>query len=240
MAVQNAADVGSNLTKAGLCRALILLGPPGAGKGTQAKQIAALLSVPHLSTGDMFRDHAARGTELGKQAAAIMQTGQLVPDEIVNGMVEERLRRPDCAQGFLLDGYPRTVGQAGALDGTLQELFGCRPVVINLRVEYNELIQRLTGRRSCPQCGAIYNLHFKPPARPGLCDVEEAALIQRADDQEEVVRDRISAYDTLTRPLVDYYRKREGFYEVDGGQQPEAITRQIVEVLQGVGWQVGK
>jgi adenylate kinase len=240
MAIQNAADVGSGLKRTGSCRALVLLGPPGAGKGTQAKQIAATLAVPHLSTGDMFRDHAARGTELGKKAAQIMQTGQLVPDEIVNGMVEERLRCADCAHGFLLDGYPRTVAQAGALDGTLNELFACQPVVINLRVEYNELIQRLTGRRSCPQCGAIYNVYLKLPARQGVCDADGVALIQRADDQEEVVRGRISAYDTLTLPLVDYYRKRGGFHEVDGGQKPEAITQQIAGVLEGLGWQAVK
>ncbi len=222
----------------GACRALVLLGPPGAGKGTQAKLIASRLGVPHLSTGDMFRDHAARGTELGKKAAAIMQSGQLVPDELVNSMVEERIQRPDCAQGFLLDGYPRTVGQAEVLDGMLRGRYGCRPVVIDLAVEYNELIQRLTGRRSCPQCGAIYNVYLKPPAKPGVCDVEGASLTHRADDTETVVRERISAYDALTRPLIGYYRQGEGFYEVDGSQKPEAIGEGIARILTGLGWQV--
>jgi adenylate kinase len=155
-------------------------------------------------------------------------------------MVEDRLQREDCANGFVLDGYPRTVAQAGALDGTLKQLFGCRPVVINLGVEYNELIQRLTGRRSCPKCGAIYNVYLKLPAEEGVCDVEGAPLTQRADDQEQVVRERISAYDTLTRPLVDYYRKRTGFYEVDGGQKPEVIAEAISKILDGLGWQTAK
>lgn len=239
MASQNAPEAASGLQgKSGLCRALVLLGPPGAGKGTQAKLIASRLGVPHLSTGDMFRDHAARGTELGKKAAAIMQSGQLVPDELVNGMVEERIKRPDCAQGFLLDGYPRTVGQAGVLGGMLNQLHGCQPVVIDLSVEYNELIQRLTGRRSCPQCGAIYNVYLKPPAQEGVCDVEGAKLTLRADDQEQVVRERISAYDALTRPLIDYYSKREGFYTVDGSQKPEAIGEAIATILGNLGWHV--
>lgn len=231
-------NAGSPLkARAGLCRALVLLGPPGAGKGTQAKVIAQRLAVPHLSTGDMFRDHAARGTELGKKAAAIMQAGDLVPDELVNNMVEDRLERADCANGFLLDGYPRTVAQAVALEPVLQRLFACRPVVINLNVEYNELIERLTCRRSCPQCGAIYNLLLKPPAREGVCDIDGAALTQRLDDQEHVVRERIAAYDQLTRPLVDFYRSRGGFYAVDGSQKPGTITEAIMKVLEGLGWQ---
>jgi adenylate kinase len=211
-------------------RALVFLGPPGAGKGTQAKVIAERLGLPHLSTGDMFRDHVARGTDLGRQARAIMEAGGLVPDELVTAMVAARLEQPDCQGGFILDGYPRTVAQAQSLD----PLLGGRwvgPVVIDLAVEYNKLIQRLTGRRSCPQCGSIYNLLLKPPVREGVCDNDGAALIQRKDDAEAVVRERIAAYDALTRPLLEFYGKRELFFEVDGDRPPAEITAALCRLL---------
>lgn len=219
-------------------RALVLLGPPGAGKGTQAKVIAQRLGIPHLSTGDMFREQVARGTELGQRAKAVMESGGLVPDELVNAIVADRLQMPDCQGGFLLDGYPRTVAQAGVLD----TLIGRRwsgPVVINLNVEYNELIQRLTGRRSCPQCGSIYNVLLKPPAREGLCDRDGVGLIQRHDDDEKVVRERMVAYDALTRPLIDFYRGRDSFFEVDGSQPPDKITEALYGILGVAGGRAG-
>lgn len=211
-------------------RAIVFLGPPGAGKGTQAKVIAERLGVPHLSTGDMFRDHVARGTELGRQARAIMEKGGLVPDELVTAMVASRIQADDCRAGYILDGFPRTVAQAKAL----VDLIGGRwegPVVIDLAVEYNKLIQRLTGRRSCPQCGAIYNVLLKPPAREGVCDIDAATLIQRKDDEETVVRERMVAYDAQTRPLLEFYGGRPLFFEVDGDRPPEQITNTLCRLL---------
>ena len=211
-------------------RAIVFLGPPGAGKGTQAKVIAERLGVPHLSTGDMFRDHVARGTELGRQARTIMEKGGLVPDELVTAMVASRIQADDCRAGYILDGFPRTVAQAKALD----DLIGGRwegPVVINLAVEYNKLIQRLTGRRSCPQCGAIYNVVLKPPTREGVCDIDAATLIQRKDDEETVVRERMAAYDAQTRPLLEFYRGYPSFFEVDGDRPPDAITNTLCRML---------
>ncbi len=238
MAVQDASVARLEGLKKGVnCRAVVVLGPPGAGKGTQSRMIAAKMGVPHLSTGDMLREQVGRGTKLGKKAAAIMQAGDLLPDELVNRMVRERLKQLDCAHGFVLDGYPRTVAQARSLDQMLGRLFGCGPVVIHLQVEYNELIQRLTGRRSCPACGAIYNVFLKPPMQPGVCDAEGEALSLRLDDQEHVVRERLATYENLTRPLVDYYRGRDNFFEVDGRRQPQAITDQMSALLGSVGWQ---
>ncbi len=217
-------------------RAIVLLGAPGAGKGTQALTLAQRLKVPHLSTGDMFREHVARGDELGRRAKAIMEAGELVPDELVTAMLAHRLQQGDCAGGCILDGYPRTLGQAQALD---QMLGGGRrgPIVINLRIEYNELIQRLTGRRSCPKCGQIYNLYLKPPASEGLCDADHTPLIQRTDDNEQVVRERMAAYEASTRPVVDYYRGRETFFEVDGSGTPEEIAAALFQVLGRAGTQ---
>ncbi len=211
-------------------RAIVFLGPPGAGKGTQAKVMAERLGIPHLSTGDMFRDHVARGTDLGRQARTIMEGGGLVPDELVTAMVASRLEADDCKTGFILDGFPRTVGQAKALDDMLRSRWE-GPVVINLAVEYNKLIQRLTGRRSCPQCGTIYNVVLKRPSREGVCDADGAALIQRKDDNEAVVRERMAAYDALTRPLLEFYGGRPSFVEVDGDRPPEEITASLCQLL---------
>jgi adenylate kinase len=210
-------------------RAIVFLGPPGAGKGTQAKVIAERLGVPHLSTGDMFRDHVARGTELGRQARAIMERGGLVPDDLVTAMAASRIQADDCLAGFILDGFPRTVAQAKALEDLIAGRW--EPVVINLAVEYNKLIQRLTGRRSCPQCGAIYNVVLKPPVREGVCDIDAATLIQRKDDEETVVRERMAAYDAQTRPLLEFYGGRPAFFEVDGDRPPEAITNTLCRML---------
>ena len=212
-------------------RALIFLGPPGAGKGTQAKSIAGHFAAPHLSTGDMFRDHVARGTELGLKAKPIMASGALVPDEIVLGMVAERISRPDCANGFVFDGFPRTIPQAEKLDEMLvQKGFG-RPLVIHFAVDYDFLFRRLTGRRSCKVCGEIYNIHDRPPKVEGRCDKDGGELIHRPDDREDVIRQRLAAYDKQTKPLIEYYRGQSALRDVDGAADAATVTRAVLDVL---------
>ena len=212
-------------------RALILLGPPGAGKGTQAKAIAGSLAVPHLSTGDMFRDHVARGTDLGKQAQPIMSRGELVPDEIVLGMVEERIARPDCASGFLFDGFPRTLPQAQKLDEILKRRGTGNPLVLHIAVDYELLLRRLTGRRSCKLCGAIYNIYDQPPKVEGKCDQDAGELLHRADDREDVIRERLGNYDRQTKPLIEYYRGQSSLADVDGAAAPAVVTASLLKVL---------
>jgi adenylate kinase len=210
---------------------LILLGPPGAGKGTQAKLLAQALSIPHISTGDMFRDHKARGTEIGKRVQAIMDAGGLVTDDITNAMVEERLARPDVAQGCILDGYPRTVGQAGFLDGLLARLGKAIGKVISYEVSESALVERIGGRRSCPTCGAVYHLTQQPPRQADRCDKDGAALVQREDDKPENVRKRMQEYAAKTSPLKAYYQVRGQVAEVDGLGAPDAIlatTRRLL------------
>ncbi|HTN51898.1 MAG TPA: adenylate kinase [Anaeromyxobacter sp.] len=202
---------------------LILLGPPGAGKGTQAKLLAAQYGISHISTGDMFRDHAARGTELGLQVKAIMASGGLVTDDITNAMVKERLSRPDVADGFILDGYPRTVGQAQYLEGLLRSLGRALDRVISYEVAEETVVERISGRRSCPKCGAVYHVSANPPARGGLCDKEQAALVQREDDRAENVRRRLQEYGGKTAPLKRYYQERGLLAEVEGVGTPEGI-----------------
>lgn len=210
---------------------IILLGAPGAGKGTQAKAMVERYDVPQVSTGDLLRENVSRGTELGRQAKAVMERGELVPDQLVCEMVAERLSRPDCGRGFILDGFPRTVAQARWLDSFLTgQLAGKHaaaklpPVVVDIAVGYNELLQRLTGRRSCPTCGRIYNIHFQPPRIADICDVDGARLVTRRDDCEEVISERLKAYERQTLPLVDYYRRQGRLREVDGDQPVEAVT----------------
>ncbi len=214
----------------GLGRAVIFLGPPGAGKGTQAKQVAQKYGVPHISTGDMFREHVSRGTPLGLRAKAIMERGELVPDDLVLSMVEERISRLDCADGFILDGFPRTLPQAQRLD----EILGrCKvqPLVVHFVVDQNQLIRRLTGRRTCAICGEIYNIYDHPPKVAGRCDRDGGELVQRPDDREEVIAERLAAYERQTRPLVDYYRGRGVLEDVDGMASPEAVTKDVLELL---------
>jgi adenylate kinase len=208
--------------------ALLLFGPPGSGKGTQAVLLADALRLPRISTGDIFRQHVKDGTELGREVQAIMQAGQLVSDELVNRIVESRLEQPDCANGFILDGYPRTVPQAELLDRLLARL-GKSRVVVNLLVDYNVIVGRITARRSCPVCGASYNLVSKPPQRDLVCDREGAGLVQRDDDKEEVMRKRFQAYDLQTLPVLDFFRGA-GYrvVEVVGGNgAPEELTAAI-------------
>jgi adenylate kinase len=210
---------------------IILLGAPGAGKGTQAKRIAAHYGIPHISTGDILRENVARRTELGIKARAVMERGELVPDDLVNAMVRERLKQPDSGRGFVLDGYPRTVVQAEWLD---DELKGKRPaVVISVDVGYNQLLQRLTGRRSCPVDGKIYNIYFQPPKEKGICDVCGTQLIQRVDDTEEVISERLKNYERQTLPLVDYYNRQGRLRRVDGELPVEQVTEQILRAIDG-------
>ncbi len=215
--------------------ALLLFGPPGSGKGTQAVLLAESLGVPHISTGDMFRQHVKEGTELGRRVKAIMDSGQLVPDTLVNEMVEERLSRPDCAKGFILDGYPRTVPQAAMLDELLARQ-GRDKVVINLQVDYNIIVARITARRSCPACGAVYNLVSNPPKIDCVCDRDGVALIQRDDDKEEVMRKRFEAYNAQTLPVIGFFRE-QGYRVVDvtgGDGAPQELTGRILERLRSI------
>ena len=181
---------------------ILLLGAPGVGKGTQAKELVKLWGIPQISTGDLLRGNVARGTELGKMAKEIMGRGELVPDSLVNEMVAARLTEPDTVNGYILDGFPRTLGQAGWLDGRLAALKGTLPVVaVSIQVSYNQLLRRITGRRNCPACQTIYNVYMNPSKKEGFCDVEGAALVQRADDTEEVFKERMRAYSALTAPV---------------------------------------
>lgn len=227
-------------TKMAIVGPIILLGAPGAGKGTQAKTIVDKYAIPQISTGDLLRDHVSRGTDLGKQAKAVMESGNLVSDELVTGMVAERLSRPDCRRGFILDGFPRTVAQAQWLDNWLAtQLFEktgltkTAPVVINIAVGYNHLMQRLTGRRSCPTCGRIYNVYFSPPRVADLCDVDNARLITRRDDCEEVISERLKAYERQTLPLIEYYRSKGQLVEVDGGRSVDEISAEALKLIDG-------
>jgi adenylate kinase len=196
---------------------VVFLGPPGAGKGTQAIKISEKYDLPMVSTGDMLREAVAAGSPLGAKVKSIMESGDLVDDDTMLQVVEDRLAKPDCADGVLLDGYPRTAPQARSLDPLLTRI-GLAPVglVIMLDVDEEEVVRRISGRRSCPECGANYHVTFKPPQSEGVCDECGAALIQRADDKEDVVRERLSVYRQMTAPLVDYYREREVLVEVDG------------------------
>lgn len=211
---------------------IILLGAPGAGKGTQAEQLQRRYGIPAISSGDILRDHVKRGTELGKQADPIMRAGKLVPDEVLNPMIAERLAQPDCARGFILDGYPRTGPQAQALDALLARTGKRAPRVFLLEVAEQGLLRRLTGRRSCPLCGRIYNIHFLPPAKEGVCDADGAALVQRADDREEVIRQRLVAFHKQTEPVIEYYRRQLRLYSINGDEEPEKVASAIIAVLE--------
>jgi adenylate kinase len=208
-----------------------LLGAPGVGKGTQAKELVKLWGIPQISTGDLLRANVAQGTALGKAAKEIMARGELVPDSMVEDMAAERLRQPDTANGYILDGFPRTLGQAHWLDKRLagQSL----PVVaVSIRVDYNQLLRRITGRRICPVCQTIYNVYVNPPKREEFCDIEGAALVQRADDTEEVFKERMRAYEALTAPVVEHYRAAGRFAEVNGDRPIAEIAAGIVAAVE--------
>jgi len=217
----------------GLGRAVILLGPPGAGKGTQAQRIAQRYNLPHLSTGDMFRDNIHRGTDLGKKAKPLMERGELVPDEIVLGMVEDRINQPDCASGFVFDGFPRTLQQADDLERICREHHLRCTAVLHMVVDPALLMRRLTGRRICKAEGHIYNVYDRPPRREGICDVDGSELIHRPDDSEGVIGERLAAYDRQTRPLVEYYTQRGLLSPVDAMAKADAVTEAISKILDG-------
>lgn len=214
-----------------LNRALVLLGPPGAGKGTQAKLIAKRLGIPHLSTGDMFRDAVSRGTPTGRIAKPIMESGGLVPDGVVMKMVEERLSQADTTHGFVFDGFPRTLTQAEKLDGILDRLGFGKPIVVDIQVDPEKLLRRLTGRRSCSVGGEIYNIYDMPPKVPGICDKDGGKLVGRADDDPEVVKQRLDAYERQTRPLSDYYRRRGVLETVDGDASMGDVSRNLARIV---------
>jgi len=214
-----------------LNRAYIFLGPPGAGKGTQSKRVARQWGVPHLSTGDMLREAIGRGTELGRVAEPLMARGQLVPDELVMRMVEERLRQSDAAGGCVFDGFPRTLPQAQQLDRILEKRGFGKPVVIEFCVAEDDLIRRLSGRRMCSVGGEIYNLVDAPPKVDGICDRDGGKLEQRPDDRAEVVKDRLRAYERQTKPLAEYYRKQNALDEVDASKSMEEVSRALTEIM---------
>jgi adenylate kinase len=211
---------------------ILLLGAPGVGKGTQAKELVKLWGIPQISTGDLLRANVAQGTDLGRIAKEIMQRGELVPDSLVNEMVSVRLQQPDTVDGYILDGFPRTLPQAGWLDGRLAAQTGGLPVIaVSIQVDYNQLLRRITGRRNCPVCQRIYNLYGNPPKQEGFCDIESAALVQRADDTETVFTERMRAYEALTAPVVDHYRALGRFTEVDGDRPITEIATGIVAAV---------
>jgi adenylate kinase len=215
-------------------RAIILFGPPGSGKGTQSHLLQSCLYVPQISTGDMLREHIQAGDALGQEVAAIMNSGMLVPDDLVNRLVEARIQKPDASKGFILDGYPRTLQQAQVLGDMLRRR-GVTPVVIHLKVDYNEIISRLSGRRQCPLCGTLYNLSTNPPKVDEICDLDGTALVTRPDDSEPVIRQRLEEYEFQTRPLLEFF-KSSGypFYEVNGsGRSRQTIAKEICSLVAG-------
>ena len=213
---------------------LLLMGPPGAGKGTQAAELVKKFNIPHISTGDMFRAAVKEGTALGKKAKAVMDAGGLVPDEITIGIVKERLAKEDCKKGFILDGFPRTVEQADALTNILNELGMKLTRVLNIHVPSEDLIERAVGRRICKNCGATYHIKFNPTQKDGVCDDCGGELYQRKDDNEETMKNRLSNYEASTKPLIDYYKKVGVYTEIDGRQPIDKVTEDLVSVLSSV------
>ncbi|PXW87697.1 adenylate kinase [Streptohalobacillus salinus] len=211
---------------------LILMGLPGAGKGTQAEKIVEKYQIPHISTGDMFRSAIKGGTELGKKAKSFMDQGELVPDEVTIGIVKERLQKPDCEKGFLLDGFPRTIAQAEALENLLTELNSPLDYVIHVNVPEEKLVDRLTGRRVCPECGATYHVIYNPPKVEGKCDHDGATLIQRKDDQAETVSKRLEVNVAQQQPLLDFYQDKNYLVTVNGDQDINDVFVAIDEKLQ--------
>ena len=211
--------------------ALIFLGAPGAGKGTQAREVATHFGIPQISTGDILRDAVKKQTPLGMAAKAKMEAGALVPDDVVCGIVEERIGEADCQKGFILDGFPRTIAQAQFVDRGLQAKGRGRPQVLDIEVDEDLLLKRLTGRRTCSVCGEIYNVHFSPPKVEGICDKDGGKLLYRADDNEATIRQRLEAYHRQTSPLIEYYRAQGVLHEVDGNKDPEAIGKGLLDFL---------
>ena len=212
---------------------ILLMGPPGAGKGTPAANLVKEFGIPHISTGDMFRAAVKEGTELGLQAKACMDAGKLVPDEVTIGIVKERLAKPDCKKGFILDGFPRTVEQADALAGILKELGLSLTAALNITVPAADLIERAVGRRICKSCGATYHVKFNPSKKAGVCDTCAGDLYQRADDSEETMKNRLSVYEAQTKPLIAYYEKAGVYKEIDGRQPIDDVKAAMIAALKG-------
>lgn len=203
---------------------IILLGPPASGKGTQASKLAAEVKLPHISTGDLFRENISKNTELGQKAKSFMDAGKLVPDELVLDMLFDRVSKPDCQKGYVLDGFPRTIPQAEALD---KRLGNCVTInVVNLVVTDEVLIKRTSGRRSCPKCKEVYNIYFNPPEKEGVCKCGEA-LIQREDDKPEIVKERLRVYKAQTEPLIDFYKSKGVLKDIDGEMAPAEVYKAV-------------
>jgi adenylate kinase len=217
-----------------MTQAVVLFGSPGSGKGTQANLLKNCLKVPHISTGDMLREHIREGDALGVRVAATMHAGALVRDDVVNRLVEERLAKPDAQAGFILDGYPRTREQAEQLCGWLDSR-GIRELVIHLLVDYNVIVTRLTGRRQCPRCGTLYNIVSSPPRVEGVCDLDGQPLVIRDDDREPVIRQRLAEYESQSRPLIEFFREKgRRLFEIDAsGQTPEALLSEVCRTIVG-------
>ena len=218
---------------------VILLDAPGSGKGSVGDLVRSAYGFPKISTGDLLREHVQRGTPLGAIAKEVMARGQLVADELMYDMVAQRLRQTDCERGFILDGFPRTPAQAGWLDAFLEHEFfdnaargKCLPIVIQIEVDYNELWRRLTGRRSCPVCGRIYNVYSQPPRVADQCDVDGSTLVIRDDDREEVIRERLAAYETQTKPVAEYYEHKGRLVSVNGNVPVEEVTDQVLRAIE--------
>lgn len=209
----------------------LLFGPPGSGKGTQARMITNWLGIPSISTGEMLRAEIQAGTELGKTAQSMVASGGLVSDDLVNRILAQRIAQPDCENGFLLDGYPRTLEQAEYLDRLIDQRGLAKPVVLHLDVPVDALVGRMTSRRQCPNCGRIYNLLHQPPKRAGVCDDDGTPLISRKDDQEEVVKDRIRTYEMVTRPVLSHYQDRK-YYQIRGDRSPAYIFEEITGIVE--------
>jgi len=215
-------------------RIYILLGPPASGKGTQAKRLQDILDLPHIASGDLFRDHISRETNLGRKAKVYMDRGDLVPDQLTIDMIEDRLDREDVDQGAILDGFPRTKPQAEALDRMLAEGEKCLAAVFLISVPEDVLVERVSGRRICPICGRSYHVKYDPPKEPGVCDQDGGELYQRKDDRPEAVRQRLAVYREQTQPLIAYYRDKDLLDEIDGDQNIDQVTEELRQAVQSI------
>ena len=210
---------------------ILLMGPPGVGKGTQAEKLIREYGIPQISTGDMFRAAVKSGTALGKEAKSYMDKGALVPDSVTVGIVKERLAQDDCKKGWILDGFPRTTAQASALDAILHDLGIQLTAVLDFNVNRDDLVKRVSGRLVCRQCGASFHKEFRPPKQEGVCDNCGGELYQRADDNEVTVRERLTVYDTSTKPLIDYYKVSGRYYEINGDQSMDKVFADVQAAL---------
>jgi adenylate kinase len=225
-AALNAAETGSSVQSR---KIVILLGPPGSGKGTQAVRLSKELGIPHISTGDLFRDNLSRNTPLGQKAKTYMESGKLVPDEVVLEMLFDRVSRPDCQKGYLLDGFPRTIPQAEALDKQLSK--NDQVIALDLQVKDELIVKRISGRLTCKANGHIQNKYFSPPKMEGVCDVCQGELIQRADDSADVVKERLRVYHEQTEPLISFYQKKGVLKQVNGENDPETVYKELLKNL---------